>query len=143
MMSWGNVLVIAVFIAGAVMAVAQLFPSRNPSSTMPVAVKVPTELSPQAQAGKVAFDANCAPCHGANSAGTNHGPPFIHVIYNPGHHTDQAFFLAAKIGVRSHHWRFGDMPPQPQVNDQQLRDIVAYVRALQEANGIFYQPHQM
>jgi hypothetical protein len=43
--------------------------------------------------------------------------------------------------VRSHHWNFGDMPPQPQVTPQQLADIVAYVRVLQEANGIFHEPH--
>ena len=143
MTSWGKILVIGVFAFAGVIVVARWFPWRNPSSTASVAVTVPAELSPQAQAGKTAFDANCARCHGTNAAGTDHGPPFVHIIYNPGHHTDQAFFLAAKIGVRSHHWRFGDMPPQPQVSDQQLRDIVAYVRALQEANGIFYQPHQM
>jgi mono/diheme cytochrome c family protein len=103
-------------------------------------MKVPTELSPRAQAGKIAFDANCAQCHGTNAAGTDHGPTFIHIVYNAGHHSDPTFFLAAKIGVRSHHWRFGDMPPQPQVSDQQMEDIVAYVRALQEANGILSEP---
>ena len=71
------------------------------------------------------------------------GPPLVHVLYNPGHHTNQAFFLAVKIGVRSHHWNFGDMPPQPQVSEEQLAAIVSYVRALQEANGISYPPHGM
>jgi hypothetical protein len=65
------------------------------------------------------------------------------MIYNPGHRPDQALFLAAKIDVRSLHTNFGGMPPQPQVSQQQLADLVTYVRAPQEANGIFYQPHQM
>ena len=51
--------------------------------------------------------------------------------------------LAAKIGVRSPHWNFGDMPPQPQVSEQQQVAIVAYVRVVQEANAILYQPHRM
>jgi mono/diheme cytochrome c family protein len=141
MRSWGKVLVIAVLIAAAAVAVARL--SRKPPPASPVAVKVPAELSRQEQAGKVVFDANCAQCHGANAAGTDHGPPLVHVLYNPGHHTNQAFFLAVKIGVRSHHWNFGDMPPQPQVSEEQLAAIVSYVRALQEANGISYPPHGM
>ena len=99
MRSWGKILVIGVFASAGVIAVTQWVPSRNPSSAS-VAVTVPADLSPQAHAGKTEFDANCARCHGANGAGTDHGPPFVHIIYNPGHHPDQVFFLAAKIGVR-------------------------------------------
>jgi mono/diheme cytochrome c family protein len=93
--------------------------------------------------GKIAFNANCAPCHGTNAAGGDKGPPLVHVIYNPGHHADGSFFLAAKRGVRRHHWRFGDMPPQPQVTDGELAAIVRYVRELQAANGIGNEPHRM
>lgn len=105
-------------------------------------VKIP-QLSSQAAGGKAAFDANCAACHGPNGAGTGNGPPLIHDIYNPGHHSDEAFFLAAKLGVRRHHWPYGDMPPQPQVTQDQVVAIVRYVRELQAANGIGYRPHRM
>ncbi len=105
-------------------------------------VKVP-QLSPQAAGGKTAFDANCATCHGSNAAGTDKGPPLIHDIYNPGHHSDEAFFLAAKLGVRRHHWPYGDMPPQPQVTQEQIAAIVQYIREVQAANGIGYRPHRM
>lgn len=105
--------------------------------------ETPPELSAMAAQGKIAFDANCASCHGANAAGTQKGPPFIHDIYNPGHHSDKAFVLAVKQGVRRHHWPFGDMPPQLQVTDQELAAIVRYVRELQKANGIIYRPHTM
>lgn len=107
-----------------------------------VFVKVP-ELSAVAVAGKDAFDAKCAACHGPHAAGTDQGPPLVHVIYNAGHHADEVFFLAAKLGVRRHHWRYGDMPPQPQVTQEQLEAIVRYVRELQAANGIPYRPHRM
>lgn len=143
MTSWSKVLVIGVFVAGGGLALAHVLRSTGAPSAPTIIVKVPDDLRPQALAGKVAFDAQCAQCHGKNASGTDRGPPFINRIYNPGHHSDQTFLLAAKIGVRSHHWNYGDMPPQPQVDQQQLADIIAYVRALQEANGIVYQPHRM
>jgi len=107
-----------------------------------VAVTVP-QLSPTATDGKQAFDAVCAACHGANAAGSEKGPPLVHNIYNPGHHADAAFYLAARRGARQHHWQFGDMPPQPQVSDEELASIIEYVRELQRANGIVWQQHQM
>ena len=54
-----------------------------------------------------------------------------------------AFRLAAKRGVQRHHWNFGNMPQQPQVNEKQMESVVFYVRELQMANGIFYQEHKM
>ncbi|MEO3429583.1 cytochrome c [Pelagibius sp. CAU 1746] len=105
-------------------------------------VTVP-QLSDRATEGKVAFDAVCATCHGANAAGSDKGPPLVHDIYNPGHHSDDAFLLAAQRGVRQHHWRFGNMPPQPQISETEIRDIVQYVRELQLANGITYKQHRM
>ncbi len=107
-----------------------------------VDVEVPT-LSRLARKGEVAFEANCASCHGQNGAGTDKGPPLIYDTYNPGHHDDGAFVRAARFGVPQHHWRFGNMPPQPQVTDRELVAIIRYVRELQEANGIFYKPHIM
>ena len=48
-----------------------------------------------------------------------------------------AFVLAARNGVRAHHWPFGDMPPVGQpLTDGELAAIIAYVRELQRANGI-------
>ncbi len=101
-----------------------------------VKVVVP-ELGQVAKLGEQDFNANCAACHGKNAAGTNSGPPLIHRIYEPNHHADIAFKLAAQRGVRAHHWGFGNMPPQTHVKDQELARIVAYVRELQKANGIF------
>ena len=43
--------------------------------------------------------------------------------------------IAAQNGVRAHHWPYGDMPPQPHVSAGDLKAIVTYIRALQQANG--------
>lgn len=93
-------------------------------------------LSPGAEAGRAAFARGCAACHGAYAEGTASGPPLVHPIYRPNHHADEAFWLAVRRGVRAHHWRFGDMPALPQVDAEETRRIVLYVRELQRANGI-------
>lgn len=99
-------------------------------------VSVP-ELSAQEQRGRAAFEANCASCHGRNAAGRQGvAPPLVHDIYEPGHHADAAFQIAVSNGVRQHHWTFGSMPPVEGVKEEQVRDITAYIRALQRENGI-------
>lgn len=86
--------------------------------------------------GESLFTAHCARCHGVHAAGTDSGPPLIHAVYRPAHHSDEAFTLAVRVGVVAHHWRFGDMPPQPQVPDSQVPPIRDYVRWLQRSAGI-------
>ncbi|MCF6232250.1 MAG: cytochrome c [Rhodobacteraceae bacterium] len=103
-----------------------------------VAVALPAALSEQAQIGKRGFDAKCAQCHGANAAGQNGvAPSLIHKIYEPNHHSDAAFLVAAKNGVRAHHWRFGNMPPVPGLTDADVLNITRYIREVQKENGIF------
>ena len=86
--------------------------------------------------GDSLFAANCASCHGQAGRGSAQGPPLLHIIYEPSHHSDAAFVLAARQGVAAHHWRFGNMPPQPQVDSAAMRKIIAYVRWAQQQVGI-------
>lgn len=123
-----------------VVAIAAAFWLRSSTDTgsgdVMAPVQVP-ELSGQAAQGAAVFDENCATCHGVNAAGKDGaGPPLVHKIYEPSHHGDMAFVLAAKQGVRQHHWSFGNMPAQPHVTEPQILAVIAYVRALQRANGI-------
>lgn len=94
-------------------------------------------LMPNPASGKALFDRNCASCHGADLKGSDKGPPLLHRIYEPSHHGDPAFQLAAKNGVRAHHWKFGDMAPVPQVTPDDVAHITAYVRAEQRKVGIY------
>jgi len=102
-----------------------------------VSVSLPVQLSDQEQMGNRAYDAVCAACHGVNAQGQEGvAPPLVLRIYEPNHHSDMAFVLAAQNGVRAHHWKFGDMPPVEGVTKADVLNIVVYVRALQRENGI-------
>lgn len=101
-----------------------------------VRVAVPADFTERERQGASLFEDNCAGCHGVNAAGSDNGPPLVHMIYEPGHHADESFLLAAERGVRSHHWEFGDMPPVDGVDRTDVELIVRYVRLLQRANGI-------
>ncbi len=101
-------------------------------------VNLPDQLSDFASVGKVAFDAKCSACHGANATGLEGlAPPLVHKIYEPGHHSDEAFYVAVQNGVRAHHWKFGNMPPVDGLTRADVKGIVAYIRELQQENGIF------
>lgn len=126
-------------VLGAVVAtlayVAWREPSLRTSRLTQRPVQIP-EFSAQGQAGRVAFQLHCASCHGQHALGGTAGPPLVDPVYRPAHHGDIAFTLAVRRGVRAHHWRFGDMPPQPSVSDADVANITRYVRELQRVNGI-------
>lgn len=86
--------------------------------------------------GESLYVSACASCHGVEGTGTSQGPPLAHIVYEPNHHGDASFQLAVRSGVRAHHWRFGDMPPQPQVGPDEVAEIVRYVRWVQRQRGI-------
>lgn len=103
-----------------------------------VSIELPDELSKVAQIGKLAFQSNCLACHGENAVGQKGvAPPLIHKIYEPSHHGDESFQRAVAVGVRAHHWKFGNMPSIEGLTRGDVKAIIAYVRELQEANGIF------
>lgn len=132
------VLSASAFFGGGESEPASIASSDDPSVSQPtVEVTVPASLTANARDGRVLFGQNCAACHGPKAGGTDQGPPLVHGIYEPGHHADGAFLLAVRNGVRAHHWNFGNMPPRPGLRDVEVAAIVAYVRELQKANGIF------
>lgn len=110
----------------------------DPASAGGTMVKVTLPpLAGDAKIGQRVFAARCAACHGPDAGGVEGaGPPLVHAYYRPGHHGDAAFYLAATNGVRAHHWRFGDMPPVEGITRAEIAAAVAYVRAVQRANGI-------
>jgi mono/diheme cytochrome c family protein len=91
---------------------------------------------PNPTVGQGLFEQHCGSCHGIDLKGSNQGPPLLHRIYEPSHHSDLSFQFAVKNGVRAHHWKFGDMKPVPGVTPDDVAHITAYVRARQREVGI-------
>lgn len=128
---------VVVLLAGVALAYRWYASPDQTATGLPIVeVKMP-QLSERAKAGETAFEQKCAVCHGENAAGQDGvAPPLIHIIYEPSHHGDQSFYLAAKNGVRAHHWPFGNMPAVEGITDQEIADITYYIREVQRANGI-------
>ena len=102
-----------------------------------VAVNLPDALSGNAEVGETIFNAKCSACHGDLAAGrAGIAPPLVHKIYEPSHHADEAFQRAVAVGVRQHHWPFGNMAPVEGLTRGDVAMVVAYIRELQRANGI-------
>lgn len=94
-------------------------------------------LPPELASAEQKYVTYCSRCHGIQGRGTDHGPPLVHKIYEPRHHSDFAFQRAAANGVRAHHWKFGNMPPIEGVTAQDVAAITRYIRWLQRQAGIF------
>lgn len=137
-MNRNSILILAAFLVmgvGSYLFINQ--PQSSVRSGIPLAVVTVPEFSVAEREGEAAYNKSCASCHGENAAGQEGvAPPFVHRIYEPNHHGDGAFLIAALNGVRAHHWPFGNMPPVEGVAEADIAKIVAYVRALQRANGI-------
>lgn len=110
--------------------------SASPEGNAMVAINMPP-IDGNAAIGQGIFENACASCHGTGGVGNDGaGPPLIHVIYEPGHHADESFQRAVAVGVRSHHWRFGDMAPVNGLTRGDVAMVIAYIREIQRANGI-------
>ena len=116
---------------------ARSSPTADIGGTALAEVVLPNAFSETAKIGQLAYEAKCAACHGTNAVGQDGvAPPLVHIIYEPSHHGDESFQRAAAMGVRAHHWPFGDMPPVEGVTRGDVTMIIAYIRELQRANGI-------
>lgn len=93
-------------------------------------------LMPNPNVGKPLYATHCASCHGVDLNGTEVGPPMLHRVYEPSHHSDAAFQMAVAQGVRAHHWQFGDMEPVEGLTPDDVAHITAYIRMHQRRAGI-------
>ncbi|MDE0804867.1 MAG: c-type cytochrome [Acidimicrobiales bacterium] len=85
--------------------------------------------------GAALYSANCAACHGADLGGTDRGPSHLSIVYEPGHHSDDAFRAAISNGATQHHWDFGPMPPVDGLTDDEVDAVIDFVRTEQERQG--------
>ena len=93
-------------------------------------------LSTQALDGKGLFSEMCGSCHGAYGEGGDNGPPLIHALYSRAIFPDETVQKAIVEGAMARNWPFGDMPPVEGLGEDEIEGLVAFVREVQDANGI-------
>jgi mono/diheme cytochrome c family protein len=108
------------------------FQREAPSVQPPTSKPVPPEFA----TGETLFELHCSICHGPSGVGTSQGPSLLWRVYAPSHHSDASFYLAVTQGVRAHHWLFGNMPALPHVTEDEVTQIIPYVRWLQQQAGV-------
>lgn len=95
------------------------------------------ELSVSAQLGRTIINARCADCHGVDmTGGSRKGPPILHSMYREEIFPDFVFKRSVLEGKREKNWRFGPMPAQEGLSDEEVDGIIAFVRELQNATGM-------
>ncbi len=105
----------------------------SPITGLPKNPSVPFQFG----VGMQKFQEKCSACHGKWAEGTaEKGPPLVHPYYKPSHHDDDSFFRAALSGVQAHHWHFGNMPPVEGITNQDIGQIIQFIRWWQRENGI-------
>ncbi|KPV40692.1 hypothetical protein AN478_05925 [Thiohalorhabdus denitrificans] len=101
-------------------------------------VKPPgVEVPERYRQGQELFRTSCVGCHGRKGVGTGQGPPLLHPYYDPNKHGDERLVRVIQEGTEQHLWEFGDMPPQPHMDGEKAREVLAYIRWLQRQVDIY------
>jgi mono/diheme cytochrome c family protein len=95
----------------------------------------PSVASADLDRGAEVYAQSCASCHGTDLRGTERGPSHLSIVYEPNHHTDDAFRSAIANGAAQHHWNFGPMPAIAGLSADDVESVIAYVRAQQQEQG--------
>ncbi len=85
--------------------------------------------------GAQVYAESCASCHGADLRGTDKGPSQLSIVYEPNHHSDEAYRSAIANGAPQHHWPFGDMPPVEGLSDEEVEAVIDFIRSEQQRQG--------
>ncbi len=102
----------------------------------PVAAPPETLVPLAAEAdGATIYQARCASCHGEDLRGTDKGPTQLSIVYEPNHHGDESYRSAIRNGAPQHHWSFGNMPAVEDITDDQIEQVITYIRTQQQELG--------
>ena len=84
------------------------------------------------QLGQTSYHRVCAQCHGTDAMGGKRAPTFLQVKFDPNNFSNSRFARTILNGSNS-----GAMPSQKgRVNDEEIREIIKYIRYAQKESGI-------
>lgn len=107
------------------MALTAYLLSLKEAKPPPAGTVIDGQLSPSAEAGKTVFQAQCSACHPKGNAGI--GPKLAGAKFDQKFKIDDSLKQLIRQGA-------GSMPAYKpeQISDQQLSDLIAYMKALKE-----------
>ena len=86
--------------------------------------------------GEQVFTTNCVACHGTGAMGTANGPPLVHERYREEVFPDERIADAVRNGAPQRNWNFGRMPGIGGLDADDVSDLIAYLRQLQDDAGL-------
>lgn len=95
----------------------------------------PGKAPPELSQGERLFNTYCTSCHGYYGKGEGLGPALLDTLYLAPRLPDASIENAVLFGMPQTHWRFGAMPKVARVGPADLREIIPYMRWLQQRAG--------
>lgn len=91
---------------------------------------------PDLTAGEQTYRDFCGSCHGRDLEGSSNGPSHLDAVYAPDSTTDEDFRTAITEGAPEANYDFGAMPAIGSLEDQEVEDVIAYIREVQDERGL-------
>ena len=85
-------------------------------------------------AGEQVYADRCAACHGRDFQGSAQAPSHLDPYFAPDNTSDDDYRNAIRNGAETSEFDFGAMPAL-NLDDQQITDVIAYIRSIQEERG--------
>lgn len=95
-----------------------------------------TSLEADPVAGEQTYQDFCGSCHGRDFEGSVRGPSQLDAVFAPDVTTDEDYRDAIRDGAQEQHYDFGPMPAIGSLDDQEIANVIAYVRQVQQERGL-------
>ncbi|MEZ5239447.1 MAG: cytochrome c [Microthrixaceae bacterium] len=92
------------------------------------------------EAGEQVYGDFCGACHGRDFEGSVQGPSHLDPHFEPATTSDEDYRNAIRNGVDQSAFDFGPMPAIRSLDDQQIADVIAYIRSVQQERGFEPSP---
>ncbi|MCP4434126.1 MAG: cytochrome c [Actinomycetia bacterium] len=99
-----------------------------------------TPDEPDLAAGEQTYMDFCGSCHGRDFEGSSQGPSQLDEHFAPGETTDAEFRQAIENGAPREYYDFTPMPAIGSLDDQEVTNVIAYIRSVQQERGFNPQP---
>lgn len=110
--------------------------NRDDRRSIKATVTVP-ELNVAQTRGREIFNGTCATCHGIDAIGdTDTGPPLMHPYYRMETLPSDMVRRAIILGKAQDKWKYGHMPAQIKLSENEISDVVKYFDAMRENNSL-------